>query len=394
MRGAAGPRHAMAAAPGDARVVRFASAEAMAVACAGAACRTTWPWLRTALVRDAAALPDDSAVLVEADAPVVGFIVNASAAVAAAADVAFAAAANATACPSWGLDRINQRKLPLDGKCAHRRTGADVRIYVVDSGVNEEHDEFRGRLVPGADFVDDGRGYGEDCQGHGTHTAGIALGARYGVAPGASLVPVRVLDCDGNGNTSRVLAALAWIAEAHAEARDPGVVLLSIGGTHSPILNAAVRDLIATRLVVVVAAGNVAEPVASFSPASEPHALTIAASMQDDTLAPFSNVGPGVDVVAPGDSIRSAWVGGPAAERIVSGTSMAAPFAAGAAARLLANTPTLTPTEVARLLARCATRGALRFLRGGTPDRLLRVPCRRLPSSRSPSPGSLPASAW
>lgn len=371
-------------------LVRFVSARAMAVACKagrhviGGACTAQYPLLHCSLfVSDeaesvqklAAHLGPKLVSLVEQDDDFVGLGVSAVAT----SETQASNSSNATDCP-WGVDRINQSQLPLDGQCQRGgRGGAGVRVFVIDSGVNRAHNEFRGRIVDSADFVD---GTHEDCQGHGSHVAGTALGSSFGVAPKATLVPVRVLDCNGSSTTSIVLEGINYVAETIKKSpNQPSVAVLSLGGIRSALLNAVIRDLVASNIVVVAAAGNVASDVRYFSPASEAAVLTVSASTRDDSLATFSNFGQGVDLIAPGEAIRSAWMGEANASKIVSGTSMAAPHAAGVAARLLsrahANGKSLSSKQVMSAMIACAERDVIQNLQEerGTPNLLLRIPC-------------------
>ncbi|MCL3862968.1 fibronectin type III domain-containing protein [Actinotalea sp. K2] len=242
----------------------------------------------------------------------------------------------------WNLDRIDQAALPLDGYYTYpNNAGQGVPIYIVDTGVGPHH-QINGYLAPGFTSITDGLGTA-DCHGHGTHVAGTASGTWYAVAKQAPLVPVRVLPCEGPGTSTSVLAGLDWIAATHP-AGTPGVVNMSLGGPSSPSLNQAVAGLIAKGLTVVAAAGNDAGDACELSPASAPDALTVAASDVTDSRADFSNTGPCVDLFAPGVEVRSANVG--AVNIVMSGTSMAAPHVAGAAALYLSHYPTATPAQV------------------------------------------------
>ncbi|WP_411375770.1 S8 family serine peptidase [Arthrobacter sp. MPF02] len=271
----------------------------------------------------------------------------------------------------WGLDRIDQNALPLSGTFTPPSSGAGVNAYVVDSGVLAGHTEFGGRVAAGWTAVNDGRG-SSDCNGHGTHVAGVVAGQTYGVAKAATVIPVRVLDCNGLGYMSDIIAGLDWIASHHA-AGTPAVANLSLGGTASTMVDAAVRGIIADGVTTTVAAGNDAVDACNTSPARVPEALTIAASDSSDRQAKFSNYGSCVDLYAPGVGITSALHSSPTAAGTGSGTSMAAPHAAGAAAVLLARNPAATPAEITAELASTATPDTITNPSPGTPNRLLNI---------------------
>ena len=248
----------------------------------------------------------------------------------------------------WGLDRVDQRPLPLTGSYTWAAAGAGVSAYVVDTGVLASHTEFAGRVSAGWTAVADGRGSG-DCNGHGTHVAGTVAGSTYGVAKSATIVPVRVLDCTGSGYNSDVVAGLDWIAANHA-AGAPAVVNLSLGGAASAAVDTALQGVVNDGVAAVVAAGNSAVDACTSSPARLPAAVTVAASDSADRQASFSNFGSCVDLYAPGVGITSASWTSATATASMSGTSMATPHAAGAAAILLSQNPSLTPAQVASAL--------------------------------------------
>jgi subtilisin family serine protease len=269
----------------------------------------------------------------------------------------------------WGLDRIDQRALPLSGTYTSASSGAGVSAYVIDSGVLSAHAEFGGRVAAGWTAISDGLGTG-DCNGHGTHVAGTIAGKTYGVAKAATVIPVRVLDCSGSGFNSDVIAGLEWVASNH-QAGTPAVANLSIGGAASAMVDAAVQGIINDGVTAVVAAGNSAADACNSSPARVAGALTVAASDSTDKQASFSNYGSCVDLYAPGVSIKSASPASTTATATMSGTSMASPHVAGAAALVLARQPGLLPADVASKLISAATTGKISAATAGTPNRLL-----------------------
>jgi len=235
---------------------------------------------------------------------------------------------------TWGLDRIDQQSLPLNSTYSYTSTGAGVDAYVIDTGILGTHKEFTGRLKPGYTAINDRRGT-VDCNGHGTHVAGTIGGTTYGVAKSVSLIPIRVLDCRGSGSNSGVIAGVEW-AISHHQPGVKAVANMSLGGGASPALDTAVNNLINDGVTVVVAAGNSKQDACNFSPARAPSAITVAASTSNDQFASYSNFGSCVDIIAPGSSITSAWIGkNNISIKTISGTSMAAPHVAGAKAREL-----------------------------------------------------------
>ncbi|BAS10899.1 extracellular serine proteinase [Arthrobacter sp. Hiyo4] len=273
--------------------------------------------------------------------------------------------------------------LPLSGSYTWTAAGAGVNAYVVDTGVLASHSEFAGRVAAGWTAVADGRGSG-DCNGHGTHVAGTVAGTTYGVAKAATIVPVRVLDCTGSGFNSDVVAGLDWIAANHA-AGTPAVVNMSLGGVASAAVDSALQGVINDGVAAVVAAGNSAADACGSSPARLPAAVTVAASDSADRQASFSNFGSCVDLYAPGVGIVSASYTSNTATASMSGTSMASPHTAGAAALLLSQNPALTPAQVAASLTSNATAGAITGIGTGTPNRLLYA------AATAPAPAPAPA---
>ena len=270
---------------------------------------------------------------------------------------------------TWGLDRIDQRSLPLSGTYTSASSGAGVSAYVIDSGVLSAHAEFGGRVASGWTAISDGLGTG-DCNGHGTHVAGTVAGKTYGVAKAATVIPVRVLDCSGSGYNSGVIAGLEWVA-SHHQAGTPAVANLSLGSTASAMVDAAVQGIIDDGVMAVVAAGNSSADACNSSPARLAGALTVAASDSADKQAIFSNYGSCVDLYAPGVGIRSASQASTTATALMSGTSMASPHVAGAAAVMLSRSPGLLPADVASKLLSAATAGKVSAATAGTPNRLL-----------------------
>jgi subtilisin family serine protease len=268
---------------------------------------------------------------------------------------------------TWGIDRIDQRDLPLSGTYTYNASGAGVRVYVIDTGIRTTHGEFGGRAVGAFTSINDGNGT-YDCDGHGTHVAGTIGGATYGVAKGVALYAVRVLDCSGNGTTSGVIAGIDWVT---ANAVKPAVANMSLGGGASAALDAAVQNSIATGITYSIAAGNSAADACNMSPARVGAALTVGATSATDARASFSNWGPCLDLFAPGVSITSAYNSSNTATASLSGTSMAAPHVAGAAALVLETQPAATPAAVAAALTSNATSGKVTGPGTGSPNLLL-----------------------
>jgi len=271
---------------------------------------------------------------------------------------------------TWGQDRSDQTALPLDGFVSSVNSGEGAVVFVVDTGVRP-HAEFGTRLVSGISMVGDGNGT-NDCQGHGTHVASTAAGSGYGIATRAIIVPVRVLDCTGSGYTSAIIGGLNWIADYPLNGRR-GVVNLSLGGGPSASLDYAVASLVSRGFVVVAAAGNEFGLACDASPAREPAAITVGATEQDDYRAWFSNYGSCVDIFAPGVSILGAGIDSSTDTAVKSGTSMAAPHVAGAAAIVFTAFPTHTPAQVVDLLVNDSTKDVIQEVGTGSPNRLLMI---------------------
>ena len=280
----------------------------------------------------------------------------------------------------WGLDRVDQRVLPLDSTFSYHGGGAGVTAYVLDTGIRPTHVEFGGRASVGADFVGDGRN-GIDCQGHGTHVAGTVGGATYGVAKAVRLVAVRVLGCDGQGTVSGVVAGVDWVVANHA---GPSVMNMSLGGAVSASMEAAVDAAVTSGVTVVVAGGNANADACTHSPADVAAAMTVGATDRTDTRATYSNHGDCLDLFAPGTAVLSAGIASDTATRTLSGTSMATPHVTGAAALSLEQHPGATPAQLAAELTSAATAGQVRSPGSGSPNLLLYTGDPTLPSPPSP----------
>jgi subtilisin family serine protease len=268
---------------------------------------------------------------------------------------------------TWGLDRIDQESLPLSSTYEYVATGAGVRAFVIDTGIRATHTDFGGRVQPGYTAISDGNGT-NDCNGHGTHVAGTIGGLTWGVAKAVQLVPVRVLNCQGSGTTSGVIAGVDWVA---AQTERPAVANMSLGGGASSSLDAAVAGAVGKGVTMVVAAGNSNANACNYSPAREQSAVTVGATTSSDARASYSNYGSCVDLFAPGSSIRSAWSTSDTATNTLSGTSMASPHVAGVTALILERTPTASPAAVWDFMRSTASVNKLSAIGTGSPNLLV-----------------------
>jgi aqualysin 1 len=268
---------------------------------------------------------------------------------------------------TWGLDRIDQRDLPLNQTYNYTPTGAGVHAYIIDTGILLAHTQFTGRMGNGYDAVTSG-GSANDCNGHGTHVAGTVGGTTYGVAKQVTLHPVRVLNCSGSGTNAGVIAGMDWVANNHVK---PAVANMSLGGGASTATDDAVNRMHNAGVTVVVAAGNENQNACNVSPARAANAITVGSTTSTDARSSFSNYGSCVDVFAPGSSITSAWYTSTSATNTISGTSMASPHVAGVAALYLATNTSALPSAVVNAITTTATTGKVTSAGTGSPNRLL-----------------------
>ncbi|MPZ70641.1 MAG: S8 family serine peptidase [Actinobacteria bacterium] len=276
---------------------------------------------------------------------------------------------SATQSPAtWGLDRIDQRALPLSNSYTYNVTGAGVKAYIIDTGMRLTHNEFGGRAVSGYDAIDGGSA--DDCNGHGTHVAGTVGGSTYGVAKGVSLVAVRVLNCAGSGTNSQVIAGINWVTSDHA-AGQPAVANMSLGGGASSAIDTAVSNSIADGVTYAVAAGNDNANACNGSPSRVASAITVGSTTSTDARSSFSNYGTCLDIFAPGSSITSSWYTSNTATNTISGTSMATPHVTGVAALALQASPGASPATVTNTIVSTATTNVVGSPGSGSPNRLL-----------------------
>ena len=270
---------------------------------------------------------------------------------------------------TWGLDRVDQRTLPLSQSYTYTSGGSGVKAYILDTGIRTSHMDFGGRASGGYSAVWDGYGV-QDCHGHGTHVAGTVGGSVSGVAKQVTLVPVRVLDCSGSGSRSSLIAGIDWITADHA-AGQPAVANVSAGGVASRALDIAVGNSMIDGVTYVVAAGNVNADACASSPARVGEAITVGATTSSDARSSFSNYGACLDLFAPGSFVTSAWYTGDNAGAVLSGTSMAAPHVTGAAALYLQGAPSASPAMVRDAIVNSATPDTVSGAGAGSPNRLL-----------------------
>jgi subtilisin family serine protease len=279
--------------------------------------------------------------------------------------------------PSWGLDRIDQRTLPLDSSYTYPNAGNGVTAYIIDTGIRTTHSDFGGRATWGTNTVDSNN---TDCNGHGTHVAGTVGGTAHGVAKQARLVAVKVLNCQGSGTLAGVAQGIDWVT---ANAAKPAVANMSLGasGTNATLEN-AVRNSISSGVTYAIASGNSSADACNFTPARTPEAITVNATDRTDARSSFSNFGSCTDIFAPGRDITSAWNTSDTATNTISGTSMATPHVAGAAAVYLGAHPTAAPAAVQTALKQFASIGKVTGAGAGSPNNLLFVG-----ESTDPNPG-------
>ncbi|MEU7476088.1 S8 family serine peptidase [Lentzea sp. NPDC042327] len=268
--------------------------------------------------------------------------------------------------PSWGLDRVDQRDLPLSNSYQYDTTASNVTAYVIDTGVRTTHATFGGRATWGTNTSGDGNN--SDCNGHGTHVAGTIAGSQYGLAKAAKVVAVKVLNCQGSGTTAGVVSGIDWVT---ANAVKPAVANMSLGGGADSTLDAAVRRSIASGVTYAIASGNSNTDACSTSPARVTEAITVNASTNTDARASFSNYGSCTDIYAPGQNIVSSWNTNDTATNNISGTSMATPHVAGAVALWLATHPTDSPAAVWAGLDAASTPNKITNVGANTPNKLL-----------------------
>ncbi|MBM0237255.1 S8 family serine peptidase [Micromonospora sp. ATA32] len=293
--------------------------------------------------------------------------------------------------PSWGLDRVDQRSLPLDNSYTYPNTAGNVHAYIIDTGIRTTHSDFGGRATWGTNTADSTN---TDCNGHGTHVAGTVGGSSYGLAKGVQLVAVKVLNCQGSGTNAGVISGVDWVT---SNAIKPAVANMSLGGGAASTLDTAVRNSINSGVTYGLAAGNDSGADAcNTSPARTAEAITVGSTTSTDARSSFSNIGTCLDIFAPGSSITSAWNSSDTASNTISGTSMATPHVVGAAALVASANPSWTPQQVRDYLVNNATSNVVTSPGAGSPNKLLYVvnggtPTNDFSVSVSPASGSVTA---
>ncbi|KAG0234657.1 serine protease [Mortierella sp. GBAus27b] len=267
--------------------------------------------------------------------------------------------------PSWGLTRISERVLDLKQSYVYNEAaGAGVTVYVLDTGILKEHVDFRGRVLMGANFVDQNF---SDENGHGTHVAGTIAGTTYGVAKRANIVDVKVLGADGTGPISGIISGMQWAFNDARSSRRPSIMNMSLGTSKNAAMDDAARAVVGSGIHLVAAAGNnAATDACSLSPGGSGAAIMVGASDDTDTVAKFSSNGPCVTIFAPGVNITSSWIGSPTAMKTISGTSMAAPHVAGIVALLIAQYGNTSPSNLRGALQNAANKGVLQRVPSNT----------------------------